>query len=251
VLLLCVVAVALRFFARAVIRRSSPLVVVLIVLAVYSALPVLAIGRHVLADVSDVGIFTIFRSTGRFFWPVAYAILASAVGTVVVVLRPFMATLALTVALALQMVDVSQWWLDMHRGSRADAFFEWDMPLRSPSWHEILPKYQHVRLYFPEHCRDRTAIAGAGPAYLAGLYGLTLNDGFAARVDTAKQAEACEQLQLAFVRGFIDDATVYVMAPPTASEFEARLGVAAVCRPLDGVVVCVSRRSIAPRPGAL
>ena len=80
-------------------------------------------------------------------------------------------------------------------------------------------------------------------AYHAGWYGLGINDGFAARVDTAKQAEGCRQFRDDFERGLIDDTTVYLIAPPFVEEFKRRTGAAAECREIDAVTVCVSSKS--------
>jgi hypothetical protein len=244
VLVLWLVAAVLAVRKRAAGNGALPLVVVLTACALYSLLPIVAIGRAVVFDVSHFELFNLFRSTGRFFWPVSYALTAAAVGVVSVHFRPNLALTMLAAALALQLVDLRLWWLEMHRGSRGDAFFAWDMPLKSHAWRDLLPNYQRMRLYFPSYCRKELPVPGPAPAFLAGQYGLTLNDGFAARLDMAKQAHACEQFQQDLMRGSIDDETVYLVGPAARAQLQANAGSAVHCRDIDGIGVCVSTRSM-------
>ena len=92
-------------------------------------------------------------------------------------------------------------------------------------------------------------VSPAAAAYYAGLYGLGINDGYAARVDAAKQADACQQFRADFGRGWIDDSTIVLLAPPFVAEFKQRTGDTAECREIDAVTVCVSSRSAALRRG--
>jgi hypothetical protein len=247
VLMLWVVAAVLVISKRPAVHSFVPLLAVLLACAVYSILPVVAIGRDVLLDVSELTVFSLFRSTGRFFWPVTYALTAAAVGLIALSFRTSVASALLGSALVLQLIDLQQWWLDMHRGSRGEAFFAWDMPLQSPAWGELLPNYRRMRLYFPSYCGHDLPVAGPAPAFLAGAYGLSLNDGFAARLDAARQARTCEDLQHDLLRGVIDDDTVYLAGPAVREQLQARLGTAVDCRDIDGVGVCVSSRSITRR----
>jgi hypothetical protein len=250
VLILCGVAIVLAVKSGVSLRSSIPLLVVLFALTIYSILPVVAIGRHVLVDVSQVEAFRLFRSTGRFFWPAAYALVAASIGMVVSrTPRPLAAAL-LILAVGLQAVDLREWWQSMHQGSRTDAFFAWDTPYQSSAWGHLLPAYDHMRVYYPSYCPDGMNAAAEGVAYLAGLYGLTINDGFAARQDTARQRQACADFERDFTSGALDPATVYVMAPARAAAFQGRLGDAVACREIDGVGVCVSRESVSDRSRA-
>jgi hypothetical protein len=247
ILVLCGVALAVAVKPGVNLRASIPLLVVLFALTVYSILPVIGVGRHVLVDISHVEGFRLFRSTGRFFWPVAYALVAASAGTVVSRVPRRRAAALLILAVALQAVDLREWWQSMHHGSRADAFYMWDTPYRSSDWEDLLPAYEHMRVYYPSYCPDGMNAAAEGVAYLAGLHGLTINDGFAARQDTARQRRACEDFERDFVSGAPEPETVYVMTPARAAVFQGRLGDAVTCREIDGVGVCVSRESVSDR----
>lgn len=250
VLLLGIAAVAVAVVRRVRPGRSAlPLICVLAACALYSVLPQVAVGTRVLLDLTDSvgGLVSIFRSTGRFFWPVGYAVLAVAIGVVVRHAGTRTAAALLTAALVVQLVDLHRWWLEMHNGSRTSEFFAWDMPLKSHEWDELLPRYRHMRLYFPEFCRGAAAAPTAPAAYLASLHGLTINDGFAARVLPERQVAACRTFGDDFSRGFLDDRTVYLLHPSLLPDFVGRLGNAVECRTIDDVSVCTSRGSLSTR----
>lgn len=243
ILLLLIIGGALAARTRPWSPQTIPLALVSVACLVYSLVPEIAIGRRVLVDFVDAfSEIAMFRSTGRFFWPVGYALAAAAFGVVATKLKPKTAGVLLSAVLALQIADLHRWWLEVHDGARDDAFFRWQMPLQSPEWHNLLPRYRHMRLYSPEFCRGPVPVSTAAAAYLAGLYGLGLNDGYAARVDAAKQAAACQAFRDDFARGVVDESTVYLLSPAFAADFNARTAAYAECREIDGVTVCVSRR---------
>jgi hypothetical protein len=250
-LILCAVAAGIAIARRRFSRASLPLVLVLAACAIYSVLPQISVGTRVVLDLSDSvgGFISVFRSTGRFFWPVGYALLAAAFGMLATEFRPRVATAVLAVTFAVQMVDLHRWWLEMHNGSRGDAFFEWNTPLGSDDWRELLPHYRHVQLYYPAFCRGPAPVATGPIALLASVHGLTLNDGFAARVSPVRQAAACALFAEDFARGFIEDDTVYLLAPALLTDFQTRLGKSVDCRAIDGVGVCTSQTSMSGNPG--
>ena len=249
VLLLCVVAAPLAIRNGAWPRRSLPLLFVLLGCTLYAITPLVAAGKTVLFDLrEELGPVGVFRSTGRFFWPVAYALVAGAIGVVATRLQPRTATALLIGALGLQAADVHKWWWQVHDGARSREFFEWSNLMPSTEWSELLPHYRHLRLYSPEFCRGQVPVPPAVAAYHAGLHGLSINDGYAARVDAVKQADVCRQLRDDFARGWLDDSTVYLLAPAFVAEFRNRTGAAAECREIDRLTVCVSSKSAALRP---
>ena len=59
---------------------------------------------------------------------------------------------------------------------------------------------------------------GTDAAYLAGLHGVGLNDGFAARTPAAKLTAECERLRQELADGAVDDTTVYLVAPALVAD---------------------------------
>ncbi len=241
-LAICVVAGAMAVVLRRPLGPSLPVLVVLLALAVFSVLPVVAVGRRVLLEVSPLenfAMFSVFRSTGRFFWPPAYALVAAAIGVVVTRLQARTAGLVLSVALALQIADLQPFWLGIHDGTRLGASFAWDVRLTSPEWSRLLPAYRHMVLFYPERCGEPVAAPMAAATYLAGLYGIGINDGFAARLPAARDREACRRLHEDFEQANLDGDTVYLLTPALADALQLRLGSGVSCRAIDGVGVCV------------
>jgi hypothetical protein len=220
-----------------------PLLLVLTACALYSLSPRVTFGSRVLVDWgSGLDHVFVFRTTGRFFWPAAYALTAAAAGYVAHVLRPSLAMVLLATAVILQVADLQKVFLTLHDGSRSDEFFVWDTPLTSPDWATLLPQYRHIRMYSPEICHGPAPAPLTSVAYLAGIHGLGLNDGFAARTDGKKVFDACVQLRQEFERGVVHDDVVYLVAPSLVSDFERRAAGAVACRVIDGVPVCHSAR---------
>ncbi|MGH9176809.1 MAG: DUF6311 domain-containing protein, partial [Vicinamibacterales bacterium] len=115
VLLLSLLAAPIAIRNRCWSRTSVPLLCVLLGCTLYSVTPLVAAGSRVVLDLRDqLGAVGVFRSTGRFFWPVAYALVAGAIGIVATRLRPKTATIVLLAALALQVADLHRWWLQVH-----------------------------------------------------------------------------------------------------------------------------------------
>ncbi len=249
-LLLCAVGLLVSI-ARPVAfdAASLPLVVVLIACALFSVTPKVSVGMRVLADFSEpmAPIASTFRVTGRFFWPVAYALVAAALGVVTSRLGPRAAVAILSASLVLQIVDLHGWLLRLHQGSHGDAFYEWRSPLTSREWGDLLPHYKHLHLLPPQICGGQPPVSPVAVGYLAGLYGLGINDAVTARFDISDQVKVCERLRDDFSRGALADDTVYLLAPLAASELRERAGLAVECREIDRVTVCVTARSIALR----
>jgi hypothetical protein len=223
---------------------ATPLFAVALLLAIYSLSPRITAGATVVVDATGAWTerLAVFRATGRFFWPMAYLLVAWALGTLA---RRFPSRLALTVLLTLVVVQA----LDLHgahearrRSARDPAFYDWANPMVSPVWSRVLPGYDHLVLYPPPQC-GTSPMPYEPAAYQAGLHGLTLNAGGVARPDDGARLRYCHELGDQLKAGRIDDRSFYVVL---SSEVEALRQVATppvVCGVLDGLSVCVSTNS--------
>ncbi len=87
-----------------------PLIGIFLFFFLFAASNRLTLGSHELFDIplSDywrVHVFGIFRSSGRFFWPIGYAAMAASIVLVLTRMRPNRAICLLLIASALQVVD--------------------------------------------------------------------------------------------------------------------------------------------------
>ena len=184
-----------------------------------------------------------FRSSGRFIWPLHYALLTAGLALVLGAWRhrPRVGTALLALAVGVQVFDLS--------GALRTERFQgqaWN-GLRSPEWRVMGEGYRHLALYPPllhdGNGRGCPYPSGApfGPmfAYHAASLGMTFNSAYLARVDPAGAQAVCAALQRDVERGQFEPETVYVVPGAYLAPFLARPE-AVVCGVLDGYVACVS-----------
>jgi hypothetical protein len=239
-LLLCAVALAWVIAARRRIRPASlPLVVALAGLALFSLSPRVTFGDRVIVDlIPQVGESSTFRASARFFWPITYATVAAAIGVVCATRRRAVAAALLAGALVVQAIELQPWYVSLRHGFRNPVFLGAHLPTISDEWAMLLPNVDRIRMYWPDMCGGPAPAPMTLVAYLAGLYGLALNDGFAARMDRERVGQECQRLRGEFLAGARDDRTVYLLAADLVPEFRRQSP--SRCRLIDGIPVCVS-----------
>lgn len=216
--------------------QHLPFVIVCTILTLLALSPVVTFGPRKLLEYDSGwwGPLTIFRASGRLFWPVFYtmtfAILAS-----VVRLRYRWAVALLVAGVALQAADVR----GMHDAARHYKQFAFENPLRSPLWRIATPHYKHLVLV-PSNLCDWQGIFDHTPfALLAGELGVSINAGLTARVDTQKQTEYCAQMRRDLSSGAVSPEALYVLRPEVAPRFQEGASSPLVCAPVDGYAICV------------
>lgn len=186
-----------------------------------------------------------FRSSGRFIWPLHYAVLMGCIALVVWRWRQrhMVATGVLMGAVLLQALDTEILW---ERGSFRDE--PWPR-LRAPEWASVDPLYRHIVLFPPfivgseEPCVQGTFPRDAHAPFgdLAYRKGMTTNSGYAARLDTASVRAVCQSLRADVESGRLSEDTLYVVDAPERARFQ-RLGPEVTCGVLDGFTVCVAAK---------
>jgi hypothetical protein len=241
ILLLAIVAAVAAVRREAPWRAVLPLLVVVTVAAVYALSPRVTLGERVVIDYMNpiFARLAIFRATGRFFWPAAYALLALAVGIVASRFTPRVALAVLAGTIALQWVDLHGHYALLRTGTHSAEFHTWRRPLQSPVWESIFPHYKHVVFYGPEQCGP-APVEFQQPALIAGAHGLTINTGHVARVDRSARLEYCHQLRREFDAGEVQDDAVYLLNKQLVESFRANAKRPVVCDVIDGIPVCVT-----------
>lgn len=213
-------------------------------MAVYALSPRITFGSRLLLDLSGPWSepMAVFRSTGRFFWPMAYLLLAWALATTI---RRFPSRLALAIvlpAVMLQFVDLHGAHEERRRTAHSPGFYAWTNPMTSSVWEGVLPLYDHLVLYPPPQC-GQSPVAFEPAAYLAGLHGLTINTGGVARPDEAARLRYCRALGDQVKAGTIDDRSLYIMLPSEVEGLRRDSQSRAVCGVIDTLSVCVTSAS--------
>ncbi|MFP2903850.1 DUF6311 domain-containing protein [Pyxidicoccus sp. 3LFB2] len=235
---------------RAELRARLPLVLMVLMLAVLAFSSTVTLGgRSVLTmrklAVPLMPVLGIFRGSGRFIWPLHYAVMTGAIALIVWRLRqhPRVATCVLLGAALLQSLDTEPLWSQ----SRFTAA-PWPR-LRAPEWEHVDPFYRHIVLYPPSiHASEVPCVGNTFPddtyvrfGDLAYRKDLTTNSGYAARINEEHVAAVCAALKADIESGRLAEDTLYVVDGPRLELFQ-RLGARVACGALDGFNVCVAAK---------
>ncbi|PTL78965.1 DUF6311 domain-containing protein [Vitiosangium sp. GDMCC 1.1324] len=236
--------------AKAEVKARLPLVIMVVLLAVLAGSSVMtAAGRTVLTMRKLMGpllpLFEPFRSSGRFIWPLHYAVLTGLIALVVWRWRqrPGVATGMILFAVLIQAVDTPDVWERARfRGK------PWPR-LRAQEWESVDPFYRHIVLFPPAvngstvPCVENTFAEGAYVSFgdLAYRKGLTTNSGYPARLDEKQIEAVCTALRADIESGRLAEDSLYVVDEPKLAVFQ-RLGPSVTCGVLDGFTVCVAAK---------
>jgi hypothetical protein len=187
---------------------------------------------------------SIFRASGRFVWPLHYALLVAAVVWLARALPPRAAALVLVAAIALQAWDGAADYTASD--ARAQGKRTYWKALRSPIWAAAGDDHDEIRL-IPPNINDTPCPGDNYPrhfsipfAYQAGRQAMRINSGHLSRQPRAALAAACTMTADEVAVGRIDPRVVYVVSDDALPGFTAeRLGLA-TCGQLDGFNVCTS-----------
>jgi Family of unknown function (DUF6311) len=228
---------------RRMLASLGPLVAVCAVQALYSLSPRVTFADHVIVDYSSSSLdrLAVFGVTGRFFWPAGYTLVVLAIGGILRGLPSRAAVGLLAAAVATQLADLHPAFQERLALTRSQDFHAWPSDPKSPVWAVALPHYDHIVLVNPLQCGP-APVTFELPAFLAGLYGLSVNVGEVARSSEPARAEYCADLDRAVTAGEVDDRSLYLVHP----DHEARLRAKAPalrCGTVEGIRVCVTARS--------
>lgn len=236
--------------AKAEVKARLPLVLMVLALTALAVSSVVMVAdwtvlsmRRLVAPLLPV--LGAFRSSGRFIWPLHYAVLMGCVALVVWRWRqrPAVATRVLLGAVLLQVLDTGDLW------GRASFRGEPWPRLQAPEWAHVDPFYRHIVL-FPPHivgsevpCVSSTFPENAHARFgdLAYRQGMTTNSGYAARLNEANVLAVCQSLRADVENGRLAEDTLYVVDAPELARFQ-RLGPGVTCGVLDGFMVCVAAK---------
>ena len=202
----------------------------------------ITLGETTIVEYSEAwwGPLTLFRASGRLFWPVLYLLLFGVVCALARWFRPLTAGLVLSLGVALQAVDL----YEPYKGLRPVRARDWKNPLQSRLWSTAAPRYKHLTLMPTNMCSPSQDALDYTPfALLAGNAGITVNGGFAARYDLQKVTNYCRDVFARWQSGeFVDD-ELYVLKPQLAQTYLRATKVPVVCTPVDNHVICFTASS--------
>lgn len=152
-------------------------------------------------------IASIFRSSGRMFWPAYYAVIAMAIYMAVKGNGKRVAISLLGLSLFMQIMDTKAAWLWTRKKYMMASSPVWESPLDDPFWREAAAKYRKVRWIEPikKNPRWRTFAA------YAGRYALATDAVYLARVDESRLTAAQEKAREALDTGKYEPDSLYIV----------------------------------------
>ena len=189
------------------------LFVALFALSLFAITNHIAIGRYEFSFSISESIYqiaSIFRASGRFFWPMFYCL---ALGCIWLIIRNYSqrnAMILLALAAATQMIDTRAGWQKLHLHlADPKVNIPHELNLKNPFWAEFSRQFDNILLMPPQ---DK-APGWDQIALYAAKYHLATNAVFLARTDAGKLAEAQEK----FINGLYSTnwkpRSLYVLQP--------------------------------------
>lgn len=197
-------------------RTASPLIAVCVALTLFALSNKVVLGKTELLTIPlperVAALCEVFRSSGRFFWPVYYVLFWSVLW--VVIRRNTARTAAALCGLGL-VLQLGDGWPDglfEMRDRFRDRIPTWSQPLRSEFWDDSMKRYD--RIYFAPPIGfglgDPDFDAYMAFAYLAAQHRIPMNSGMFARYDGEKWGRLIAKFIEDFRAGIIDPRALYV-----------------------------------------
>lgn len=203
----------LRMLLKNAIIQHLFLVLALIALALFAITNHIAIGRKEFGfGISDsvYAIASIFRASGRFFWPMFYALNVACIFIVIRAYSKRFVWILLGLACLLQVLDTSAGWRAMHQQiSDPTKNIPHELNLKNSFWKNAANHYQEVQLVPPQ---DK-APGWDQIALYAAKYRLATNAVFFARADIEKLSKAQETFMNSLYGSSWSPKSLYVLQP--------------------------------------
>lgn len=216
--------------------RLLPLVLVVAGLALFSLSHRVALGSIELFELplpkELVDVLTIFRSSGRMFWPLGYLIVFALLALLSRQLRSTPALIVACLALALQLGDLQRGIRALNIGPDRTGT-AWRTTLTSPAWEALAPHYQRVRALPVEN----EGWNWRELSWFAVTHKLPTDAVYLGRMDPTALRTAREVADTAMRDGSFDRDAIYGVDSRSAARIQPLLGPDDVLAPIDGLIL--------------
>jgi hypothetical protein len=118
-------------------------------------------------------------------------------------------------------------------------------PLESRFWTVVPPHYRQMLLVPPNLCAYASSVGHNAFPLRAGLFGMAINAGQAARYDVRRAREYCDSLREDIAHGAWSSEALYILRPDLLPQMKAEAGATLACTMVDGFGVCMKADSVA------
>ena len=201
----------------AVVKKLRPhmdlhrwiLLITAVCFVIFSIIPEISWGEHILLGINlgKAGrtIVGIFRSNGRFIWPVCYMLMTFAIVFIAKKLNRKRMLILFVLCLVFQAADMMPYLMEEH-GRFAINNYEYKGILDdNPALDAVIDRYDHIVMDIKDGEVDQYL------SYYAYLHGMTTNDFYYARPIESKVQNTLEALRDDMSRNKYDDTLLYVL----------------------------------------
>lgn len=175
-----------------------------------------------------------FHASGRFVWPIHYALLVLALAGVLGWQRPRLAAAVLLIAAVVQFVDLAPL-----RAAVRETYQDFERSLPpNQAWDHLAIDHDHLVEVMPWQC-----VYGPIGTYwllgrLAQQQGLTINTVYLARMTAEAKRVHCRELPQTLLRDGLDGRSAYVFSPDSARLLALLAAPRQSCREVGSFVLC-------------
>ena len=249
ILLVLAVAIGMRALDRRPVGQISDevplwspwLLVACLAMTAFAVSPVVTLGSRTIVNLDGpwTAPLALFRSSGRFVWPLVYLMLTSAIVAVMRRAPGRLGLVVLTGAVVLQLVDLRGAHAFRRQVAHDPAFHSWSNPFTDQRWQAVAEAYAHLALVPPPQC-GAAPIPYEGAIALTATHGLTINAGVVARRDERARESYCRALDADVDAALLRDDTLYVVTPSAAAVLTTMGEGRVVCGAIGGVSFCTT-----------
>jgi len=194
------------------IKQNACLILGLVMMALFAITNHIALGTREFGFAISEQIYTaasIFRASGRFFWPLFYGLSIACLFFVLRGIKSKFLILLMGLALCIQVIDSSAGWRQFRKNFTIVDKSQHDLQFKDPFWAEAAKYYKKVLLMPPQ---DKS-LGWEQVALYAAKYYLPTNAVFFTRIDAVKRDQAQRQFEAQLTQGYWDPSALYILQP--------------------------------------
>ncbi|ELR96818.1 DUF6311 domain-containing protein [Gloeocapsa sp. PCC 73106] len=223
-----------------------PLTVVCILLTLFAISSTVTLGPYIILAIPlpefILKCFSIFRATGRFFWPVNIAITIGVLAITYQYWQKWRAIILVILILCIQYVDLAPLRSDIRYWTNRELQ---PLPLVSPLWRELGENHQKLIVLPAYQCGVEETPLGEfrAFAFIATQQKMMLNSFQASRLSPDAGEIHCEELPKQAKAGNLEADAAYVFTPEFYNEIDKDKITSHSCKSVDGLILCTHQIS--------